>query len=338
MCFKAIDDPWSPNTVFATDRCPLIQTVKRFKAGVRVRCGVSPTKVVDGKLTISGQSRNTWILLELNSSDHPSEECCYRSHDFRPGSVSWMLKQTSAGALKDSLVSFNVDLRCSFIHQDAKCWTPSASQPVIKGLGEFGVVRSFYKYVNRYFAVTKDFVSADTQNYHFRFEDATARKAPCLAYFRYTYSMPPSCAEYFYQVVRSHTHFIRGDFQIMPDPELRGDHSFLLIPTRETMQKHPGEMSHWEIMGTLMGQTKPFGLTIISTLVRGTFSIFCAMDTCKVIPSGTLSPLQMVVQTLFHDGGLLLFSVQNNRLVRFTSGTQCGSGVWIKGLTTGPIP
>ena len=126
--------------------------------------------------------------------------------------------------------------------------------------------------------------------------------------------MPPSRAEELYQVVRSHAHFVRGDVQIMPHSELRGEYSFYLIPTRETMQKHPGELLPWEIMGTLIGQTKALGLLITSTQVRGKYSIFCTLDSSKVIPAGTLSPLQTVAQTLFHDGGLLLFSVQYNRL------------------------
>ena len=162
VCFRAIDDAVTPNTVFATDTRPFIQTLKRFASCVHVLYGVSPTKIINGELTTSSPSRRTWILLEPNSSYHPREECSSRAYDFRPRSVSWMLHQPSAGAFKDSLVSFNVDVRCELIHQASKSWTPPTSQPAIKGLREFRDVRSFYKYANRYFAGTKDFASADT--------------------------------------------------------------------------------------------------------------------------------------------------------------------------------
>ena len=327
VCFRAIEDAVTPDTVFASDTRPFIQTLKRFVSCVHVLVGVPPTKVVNGELTTRSPSRSTWILLELDSSHHPRKECFYRAYDFRPRSVSWMLHQTSAGAVQDSLVSFNVDVRCEHFHHESKSWTPPRSQPAMKRLGEFGDVCSFFKYLNRYFAGTRHFASADAQNNSFPFEDTIASKVPCSAYSCFTYSMLPSRADEFYQVVCSHAHFVCADVQIMPHSELRGEHFFYLIPLRETMQKHPGELLPWEIMGTPIGKTKALGLLITSTQVRGKYSIFCTLDTSKVIPAGTLSPLQAVAQTLFHDGGVLFFSVQYNCLMCFTSGAQYGSRV-----------
>ena len=114
---------------------------------------------------------------------------------------------TSARALKDSLVSLDLDVGSDFIRQEAKSWTPPAWPRTMKALGDFGDVRSFYKYVNRYFTGTKDSVSTDTQNDLFPFEEPIAQKARCPANFCYTYSMLPSCAEKFHQLICSHALF-----------------------------------------------------------------------------------------------------------------------------------
>ena len=191
VCFRSLDDAATPNTLFATDTRPFVQTLKRFTCGVHVLHGVSPTNVVDWELITCDRTKNTWILLELNSSFHPRQECAYHMYDLRPRSVAWMLSQAEAGPLQNALVSFNVDVRCDLINQEAKSWLPPTTQPKIQAIGKLGDVCSFYKHVNRYYSGAKDFATADTQNNYFSLEDAVPKKVPCSAYYRYHYSMPP---------------------------------------------------------------------------------------------------------------------------------------------------
>ena len=138
--------------------------------------------------------------------------------------------------------------------------------------------------------------------------------------------------------VSSHALLLSGDVQVMPCDEVRGESPYYVVPTRETFRKHPGELLPWELVGTLVGQTKSLGVRISSTQVQGKFGIFCALDISKMISTGSLSPLQTVPQASFQDGGLLLFSVRHNRLVCFASGPQYGTRVWIKGLTENVTP
>ena len=88
VCSGSFDDAATPTTLFATDKRPLFQTLKRCTCGVHVLHGVSPTKVVDGELMTCHRTKNTWILLELNTSFHPREERAYDMYGFRPWSVS----------------------------------------------------------------------------------------------------------------------------------------------------------------------------------------------------------------------------------------------------------
>ena len=93
VCFRSSEDAATPNTRFATDTRPFVQTLKRFTCGVHVLHGVSPTEVVDGELITSDRTKNTWILLELNSSFDPREECAYHMYDLRPWSPTRMLSR-----------------------------------------------------------------------------------------------------------------------------------------------------------------------------------------------------------------------------------------------------
>ena len=94
VCSRSFDDAGTPETPFPTDTRPFVQTPKRFTCGVHVLHGVSPTRVVDGQLITCDQTKNTWILLELNYSFHPREECAYHMYDFPPRSVARMLSET----------------------------------------------------------------------------------------------------------------------------------------------------------------------------------------------------------------------------------------------------
>ena len=185
VCFRSFDHAATPNTLFATDTRPFVQTLNRFTCGVHVLHGVSPTKVVDWEPIKCNRTKNTWIVLELHSSFHPREERAHHTYDFRPRSAAWMLSQAEAGPLQNALVSFNVDVRCNLINQEAKSWLPPTPQPKVKAISKLGDVRSFYKNVNRYYSGAKDFATADTQNNYFPFEDGVAKKAPCCAYYRY---------------------------------------------------------------------------------------------------------------------------------------------------------
>ena len=276
-----------------------LQVIKIFSACVHILLGVSPTKIVQGELTTCPPTRNAWILPELNSAFHPRDDSSYYLHDFCPGSMSWMVSQTSASSLQKSLGSFTFDVRCDYINQESKNWSPPSSQPTVTALADFGDVRSCYKYINRYFADTKDFASVDTGNNHYPFEDAIARKAPCSPYFRYNYSLPPKLANEFYQQMQCHALFPRGDVQIMRCQEFRDDNCFYVVPTTDTMQKDPGDMLPWEIMGTPIGQTKSLRLQLTSAPIRDKYRIFCRLNTAAVVTTGTLTPLQTVAQALF---------------------------------------
>ena len=259
-------------------------------------------------------------------------------YDFRPRSVAWMLPGAEAGPLQNALVSFNVDVRCDLINPEAKSWLPPTAQPKVKAIGELGDVRSFHKHVNGYYSRAKEFATADTQNNYFPFDDAVAKEAPCSAYYRCHYSLPPVLAQDFYNSVSSHALFLRGDVQVMSCDELRGESSYNVVPTREIFRKHPGELLPWELVGTLVGQTKSLRVRISSTQVQGKFGIFCGLDTSKVVPTRCLSLSQMVAQALFQNGGLLLFSVRHSPLVCFTSDPQYGRRVWSKDLTQKVTP
>ena len=207
-------------------------------------------------------------------------------YDLRPWSATWMLSRAEAGPLQNALVSFNVDVRCDLINQEAKSWLPPTTQPKVEAIGKLGDVRSFYKYVNRYYSGAKDFATADTQNSYFLFEDTVAKKAPCSAYYRYHYSLPPALAQDFYNSVSSHALFLHGDVQVIQCNELRGEASYSAVPTQETFRKHLGELLPWELVGTLVGQTKSLGAQISSTQVPGKFGIFYGLDISKGISRG----------------------------------------------------
>ena len=162
------------------------------------------------------------------------------------------------------------------------------AQPKVKAIGELGDALSFSKYVNLYYADAKDFATEDTQKNYFPFEVAVAKRAPFSAYYRYHYSLPPALAQDFYSSVSSHALFLRGDVQVMPCDELRGESSCYVVPTRKTFRKHPGELLPWELVSTLVGQTKSLGVRISSTQVRGKFGIFCGLDISNVISTGSL--------------------------------------------------
>ena len=148
LCFRSFDDVATPNTLFTTDTIPFFQKLKRFTCGVHVLHGVSQTKMIDGELITCDRTKNTSILLELNSSFHPRGACAYHMYDFPPRSVAWMFSPGEADPLQNALVCFNVEVRCDLRNQAAKSWLPQTTEPKVKAIGEPGDVRSFHRHVN----------------------------------------------------------------------------------------------------------------------------------------------------------------------------------------------